>query len=159
MTLEQIKKDLEAMGVKYKDKDFQDPHANIRNYSNIENTIHALCNNKRVCDITLISNLAMNSLAGLSKPCLQKVIGNIAQHNIASIKTYAVLLFNGRTKRPYVECRVYLCNKEQVYYYPSADDYDAGYNKESLTPPHILYRWYKNLVIKNRDGSAVHIRV
>lgn len=159
MTLEQIKKDLETMGLKCKNKNIKDIHASIRNYSGIEDTIHALRNNKRVRDTTLISNLSIDSLDKLDQLYLREVVGNINQHKVDSLKVCATLLFNGRTKRSYVECRVYLCSKEQVYYSPSADNYDAGYNKESLTPPYILYRWYKNLVIKNRDGSAVHIRV
>jgi|GEM_PF-1144765 hypothetical protein len=159
MTLNQIKEDLEAMGVRYKDKDFQDPHANIRNYSNIENTIHSLRNNKRVHDIILVSNLAVNSLGRLGAPNRKEILGKVNQHSISNIKAYAMLLYNKRTERPYIECRVYLCNEKQAYYSPSADDYDAGYNKESSAPPHILYRWNDKLTIENKDGTAVHIRV
>ena len=154
MTLNKIKEDLEAMGVRYKDKDFQDPHANIRNYSNIENTIHSLRNNKRARDIILVSNLAVNSLGRLGDPSRKEVFGEINQHDITNIRACAMLLFNGRTKRTYVECRVYLCNEKQSHYSPSASDYDT-----TSTPPHVLYRWNDKLTIENKDGTAVHIRV
>lgn len=152
MTLEQIKKDLEDMGVQ--SKDIKDAHDNIRSYGSIANTLHKLRNKKRARDIILVSNLAIHSLGRLGDPSRKEVFGEINQHDITNIKAYAMLLYNERTKRPYVECRVYLCNEKQAYYSPSASDCDT-----TSTPPHILYRWYKNLVIKNRDGSAVNIRI
>ena len=153
MTLEQIKKDLEDMGVQ--SKDIKDAHDNIRSYGSIANTLHKLRNEKRVRDIILVSNLAIHSLGRLGDPSRKEILGEINQHSVSTIKAYAMLLYNERTKRPYVECRVYLCNKKQAHYSPSADDYD----KVASMPPHILYRWNDKLTIENKDGTAVHIRV
>ena len=153
MTLEQIKKDLEDMGVQ--PKDIKDAHDNIRSYGSIANTLHKLRNEKRARDIILVSNLAIHSLGRLGDPSRKEILGKVNQHSISNIKAYAMLLYNERTKRPYVECRVYLCNKKQAHYSPSADDYD----KVASTPPHILYRWNDKLTIENKDGTAVHIRV
>lgn len=153
MTLEQIKKDLEDMGVQ--SKDIKDAHDNIRSYGSIANTLHKLRKEKRVRDIILVSNLAIHSLGRLGDPNRKEILGEINQHSVSTIKAYAMLLYNERTKRPYVECRVYLCNKKQAHYSPSADDYD----KVASTPPHILYRWNDKLTIENKDGTAVHIRV
>ena len=159
MTLEQIKQELQSMGIKCKDNDIKDAHGNIRSYGSIANTLHKLRNEKRARDIILVSNLAIHSLGKLGDPSRKEILGKVNQHSISNIKTYAMLLYNKRTKRPYIECRVYLCNERQAYYSPSADDYDAGYNKESSAPPHILYRWNDKLTIENKDGTAVHIRV
>jgi len=153
MTLEQIKKDLEDMGVQ--SKDIKDAHDNIRSYGSIANTLHKLRNEKRVRDIILVSNLAIHSLGRLGDPSRKEILGEINQHSVSTIKAYAMLLYNERTKRPYVECRVYLCNKKQAHYSPSADDYD----KVASMPPHILYRWNDKLTIENKDGTAIHIRV
>ena len=154
MTLEQIKQELQGMGIKCKDNDIKDAHDNIRSYGSIANTLHKLRNEKRARDIILVSNLAIHSLGRLGDPSRQEVFGEINQHSVSTIKAYAMLLYNERTKRPYVECRVYLCNKKQAYYSPSASDYDT-----TSTPPHILYRWNDKLTIENKDGTAVHIRV
>lgn len=154
MTLEQIKQELQSMGIKCKDNDTKDAHDNIGSYGNIENTMHRLRKEKRVRDITLVSNLAVNSLGRLGNPNRKEILGKVNQNNISNIKAYAMLLYNKRTERPYIECRVYLCNEKQSHYSPSASDYDT-----TSTPPHILYRWNDKLTIENKDGTAVHIRV
>lgn len=154
MTLEQIKQELQGMGIKCKDNDIKDAHGNIRSYGSIANTLHKLRNEKRVRDIILVSNLAIHSLGKLGDPSRKEVFGEVNQHSVSTIKAYAMLLYNERTKRPYVECRVYLCNEKQSHYSPSASDYDT-----TSTPPHILYRWNDKLTIENKDGTAVHIRV
>lgn len=154
MTLEQIKQELQSMGIKCKDNDIKDAHGNIRSYGSIANTLYKLRNEKRARDIILVSNLAVNSLGRLGAPNRKEILGEINQHDITNIRACAMLLFNGRTKRTYVECRVYLCNEKQAHYSPSASDYDT-----TSTPPHILYRWNDKLTIENKDGTAVHIRV